>query len=649
MKRNGFFYGLKRNHFVAYLFYLYNLQDPMKKLLFLGYGVLISLGLFAQEVCSPESANSATDSPFLWETVSGLSLYYFPEATDNLRQHAGTFAPVGILFDGKFLSGRVNENGVERWGIVLPGVQSAGLIFSRFFIPEGLSLYIYSPGYTDVRGPFTYQEEETPIRVIPPFTSDSLIFELNGNLSRTQALQLFLEEVLIIEQPFFGSSHKGFGDSGGCEVNVHCSEGMHWYLQQQSVVRILLRAGGQAYWCTGALVNNTRNDYKPYLLTADHCGYDATEEELNQWIFYFNYAFPDCSGGIAEPVHRTLVGCRHVASGGASGAEGSDFFLVELQQQVPFSFNPFFTGWDRTLSPAESGVTIHHPDGDVKKISTFTAPITSAQWNNSGIFSHWKVIWASTVNGHGVTEGGSSGAPLFNADGYLIGSLTGGLAACVAGEFGPGTGPDQPDYFGKFTYSWDQNGSLPAEQLAPWLDPDGIQPYRLEGLYNSDMPVASFTADTSVIIGETLDFYDRSQGNPTEWNWYFEGGNPSHTTGQNPGSITYSSYGSFDVRLVVSNAIASDTLLAAEYVKVIATVYPVPSSGRITVNLGKSFASCVDFALFDGQGRQISPLNVIQTDASAYVLNPRNLAAGTYYLKIFSESMTEVKRLVVVN
>ncbi|MDZ7845751.1 MAG: hypothetical protein U5L96_02660 [Owenweeksia sp.] len=54
-------------------------------------------------------------------------------------------------------------------------------------------------------------------------------------------------------------------------------------------------------------------------------------------------------------------------------------------------------------------------------------------------------MWAATANGHGVTEGGSSGCPLLDADGLIRGVLTGGLATCVANT--------DPDYYGKFSYS----------------------------------------------------------------------------------------------------------------------------------------------------------------------------------------------------
>ena len=100
---------------------------------------------------------------------------------------------------------------------------------------------------------------------------------------------------------------------------------------------------------------------------------------------------------------------------------------------------------------------------------------------STGYTTHWSVVWVATTNGHGVTEGGSSGSPIFNSTGLIIGTLTGGLSACSAGEAGTGTGPDEYDIYGKFFKHWDANGSTSDKQLKPWLDPAGSNPTTLSG------------------------------------------------------------------------------------------------------------------------------------------------------------------------
>jgi len=138
--------------------------------------------------------------------------------------------------------------------------------------------------------------------------------------------------------------------------------------------------------------------------------------------------------------------------------------LLELTL-IPWSnYNPFYAGWDRTDNQGAGGVSIHHPAGDVKKISTHNeVPINSTCVNQD----YWLIDdWLQTDNGHGVTEGGSSGSPLFNDNHHVIGQLLGGCS-------GHNEDCDNPDNdwsnFGKIWASW--NGNNASERLRDWLHP----------------------------------------------------------------------------------------------------------------------------------------------------------------------------------
>ncbi|MEL6676439.1 MAG: S8 family serine peptidase [Bacteroidota bacterium] len=80
-------------------------------------------------------------------------------------------------------------------------------------------------------------------------------------------------------------------------------------------------------------------------------------------------------------------------------------------------------------------------------------------------------------------------------------------------------------------------------------------------------PSANFGADlTSGCAPITVQFTDSSLLSPTSWNWSFPGGTPSSFVGQVPPAVTYSTPGSYDVTLIVSNADGSDTLIRANYI-----------------------------------------------------------------------------------
>ncbi|MFV0468135.1 MAG: T9SS type A sorting domain-containing protein, partial [Dysgonomonas sp.] len=84
--------------------------------------------------------------------------------------------------------------------------------------------------------------------------------------------------------------------------------------------------------------------------------------------------------------------------------------------------------------------------------------------------------WDATTTAHSVTAGGSSGSPIFNKEGLIVGTLTGGNSYCSQTQDG---GPDSEDYYGKMSYHW--NNSKGAKQMKDYLDPDNTGILKLVG------------------------------------------------------------------------------------------------------------------------------------------------------------------------
>ena len=76
------------------------------------------------------------------------------------------------------------------------------------------------------------------------------------------------------------------------------------------------------------------------------------------------------------------------------GFTGSDFLLVEVEDPINASWNPFYAGFDATTFGGAEGVGIHHPAGDRKKISYYDTNLISQSIGASG--SHWRVTWQPT-------------------------------------------------------------------------------------------------------------------------------------------------------------------------------------------------------------------------------------------------------------
>lgn len=411
---------------------------------------------------------------------SELKNIFNEESKDCSALEFAYFLPLNISLNHTDWTIIETEKGgkIHQLRLKSPGASGIGVYFSELHIPKGGELFIYSPDHQQYIGSFNHlNNKESQYLATEFLLGDELIIEYFEPASVKGQTHFIVSDILhayrsvsILEE------ERSFGDSDYCEVNVKCPEGEGKRDQRDAVVRILIRKGNSGLWCTGTLINNTSEDRTPYVLTADHCGKYSDEDDMLQWIFYFHYQTWGCGNPSLEPAGKSMEGCEKVAASSNAGVLGSDFFLIKLNEEIPVTYNPFFIGWNRTGLGSNSGYTIHHPQGDIKKISTYLEPLQSADYNSSGISGgFWEVTWSETESGHGVTEPGSSGSPIFDAEGSLIGTLTGGQASCSA--------LTNPDFYGKFDMHWMENGDESDQQLMPWLDPIFSGVHKMTGTY----------------------------------------------------------------------------------------------------------------------------------------------------------------------
>ncbi len=80
---------------------------------------------------------------------------------------------------------------------------------------------------------------------------------------------------------------------------------------------------------------------------------------------------------------------------------------------------------------------------------------------------------------------------------------------------------------------------------------------------------AKFSVDDTLInIGTSVSFFDDSEGSPTQWEWFFEGGTPEISTDQNP-NVIYNQKGLYFVKLVASNEVSNSSRIVSSYIKVV--------------------------------------------------------------------------------
>lgn len=401
---------------------------------------------------------------------------------------------------------------VRRWRVGVPGALSLDFLFSEFWLPHGAELYVYDTASTLVRGPFSDRHHSASGVLATPFVpGDVALIEVVAPAAAASHVKLELGEVTAAYRRLWDldSAEK----SGSCNVDVICPEGDEWRDQIRSVARYT-RSGG--FLCTGQLIDNTSRDGTPYFLTANHCV--STASHAQSMVFYFNYESPTCRmpGSMSSGTPIGLGGFEDTLSGATLRAtnDQSDFTLVELNQAPPATYNTFVNGWDRDESPADAVVTIHHPQGDEKRISFENDPICAASYlgDCGGDESNWRIAdWDL-----GTTEGGSSGSGLWNEAKRLIGQLQGGFAAC---------GNDDPDWYGRFSVSWDF-GPEPASRLKDWLDPGGTDAPFLDGGDACVPPTVAIDSSKGVILaGDAVTYRANVSGGqaPFSYEWDVNG------------------------------------------------------------------------------------------------------------------------------
>jgi len=493
---------------------------------------------------------------------------------NNFPQRIATNVPVNVDIQTSGTWEKIASGG-KVWRIQLncDDALALNVQFDAFYLPNGSNLYIYNEEKSQILGAFnSSNNSEDGLFSTELIGGDAIIIEYYEPELTTELVELSISDIAYAYRnvSYVLENSEDFGDSEWCQVNVNCSpEGDNWQDEKRGVARILYKQGSSWSWCTGSLVNNTLENGTPYFLTADHCGGSASASDRNQWIFYFNYESSGCSNPGSSPSYNSKTGATLRARGDIDG--GSDFQLVQINSAIPSYYNVYYNGWDRSGSSSSSGVDIHHPSGDIKKISTYTSTLTSATWLWGGYIgatnAHWRAYMSSTPNGHAVSEGGSSGSPIFNNSGRVLGTLTGGNTSC--------SNTSGQEYYGKFSYHWQSNGGSSAYQLEPWLDPNSSGVTYLDG-YDpnaTNPPIANFVADlTTPAIGQTVNFTDLSSDSPTSWSWSFTPSTVTYVGGTNSSSenpqVQFNAVGNYTVSLTVTNAYGSDNETKTDYISV---------------------------------------------------------------------------------
>ena len=374
----------------------------------------------AEELVLPEvdaAALIAEDEARLAAGIKGPWRFGFNHAVDLRSSNSGTWTTLR------------NGDRVWRMAITCPGAFSINFRFNRYVIPEGGRVFVYNDA-GEWLGAFTAASAGGMKSMgVTQIAGERITIEYHEPLDVAGQGELAIDRVTHAYRDVFRTL-KDFGDSESCNINVICPEGDPWRDQIRSVA--IITTGGSGF-CTGTLLNNCAQDSTPYFLTANHC----LDSDVENWVFRFNWDSPSCDPTENGPTNQTVANCVLLTS-----STTTDLAFLELSAKPPADYDVFYSGWDKSGATPDSVCGIHHPSGDIKKISLSQSPVGQANIDlGTGAADCWQV----TVWDAGTTEPGSSGSGLWNQNKRLIGQLYGGAADCANSV---------DDYYGRLDVSW---------------------------------------------------------------------------------------------------------------------------------------------------------------------------------------------------
>lgn len=209
-------------------------------------------------------------------------------------------------------------------------------------------------------------------------------------------------------------------DNAICVVDANCVSGTPADVAKNAIAKLEWIEGVFINTCSGGLIADTDpSTQMPYLLTANHC-FASSNSTLETFFFYTtdacNGVCPDSlvTGGTPPP--SSTIGVTVVATGSVG-----DFTLLTLDQNPPAGTT--FLGWNNSPVAFTNGANLYRisnpnfgPQG-YSQHDVDAAAVTCGGWPRG------ERIYSNSITG--ATMGGSSGSPVLNSAGEVVGQLSG--------------------------------------------------------------------------------------------------------------------------------------------------------------------------------------------------------------------------------
>jgi hypothetical protein len=247
---------------------------------------------------------------------------------------------------------------------------SINFVFNDFYLPEGAELYITNKDETTLYGPVTSEQNtENGFFLTDLVEGDNVTIYLFEPSDKQEQAALTIKRVVHAYKNLFPNKLYGrYNSSGTCNNNIE--DFPAWYLESDAVALILLQGGDEL--CSGSLLMTADQSFRPFILTAFHCidinpinGSLSTAEISGaaNWMFKFQYKRSTYTG------NSQTSGITYNGAAFRAAWNNTDFALMEMNASPAGDARFSWLGWDRSGNTPTSGTGIHHPSGDIMKIS----------------------------------------------------------------------------------------------------------------------------------------------------------------------------------------------------------------------------------------------------------------------------------------
>ncbi len=327
-------------------------------------------------------------------------------------------------------------NGDFTWTARLesPGAAGLRLGLSGLDLPSNAALYVFNER-GEAFGPYLARGVNGSGELTTNLVSGDVAFlqlRVSGKASGHPGSMAFrIDEIGHISDRFALASD--LNAAGGAMAKTHCTSGIvnascvqnaacqgtgnsQINNLRKAIAAMLYRSGGGYYICTGGLIDNTAGD--PMFLTANHClskGSEAGSLEV-YWNHTVSCGTSSCSGAWEVQGRASEVGASILAT-----SRTGDFTLLRLNSSLPTG--AYRMGWSSAPVANTANTQLHrisHPQGAPQAYSEQRVNTTAGV---CGTLPRGTYIY-STDN-YGATEGGSSGSPVLNSSGQIVGQLYG--------------------------------------------------------------------------------------------------------------------------------------------------------------------------------------------------------------------------------